>query len=229
MVLGRNVGRHHHQVRHDEHLGDVGEVLDRVVAELVHQVRVDDQRGVAAHRQRVAVGRGLGDLRDREIAAGAGDVLDRHALGPGLVPLVAEQPRGDVRRDARREADQDPDRLVGIARLRDAETAASQRQRKRAARRLSPQLFMCPPRARRVSFPPRTAAKIADFNLPLTIRHTFAAVRQNGRPSLAGTRARFARHIRDQGDSHRGLMTMTKELIERSRQRHAFADVPLIV
>ena len=55
--LGRNVGRHHHQVRHDEDLGDVGEVLERIVAELVHQVRVDDERGVAAHRQRVAVGR----------------------------------------------------------------------------------------------------------------------------------------------------------------------------
>ena len=107
-----------------KHLGDVGEVLHRIVGQLREQVGIDDQRRVAAHHQRIAVGRRLGDALDRDVAAGAGDVLDHHRLAPGLGELVAEQPRGDVRRHAGRKADDDLDRLLGVGGLAHASPAA---------------------------------------------------------------------------------------------------------
>jgi hypothetical protein len=61
----------------------------------------------------------------------------------------------------------------------------------------------------------------------LTARHTSAAFRQNGRPSLdepaPASTAIFVTEV------IRGIETMTRELIERSRQRHAFAGLPVIV
>ena len=61
------------------------------------------------------------------------------------------------------------------------------------------------------------------------MRHTFAAVRQNRRLVPAGTAPGSAAIFGTKVIRTAGLTTMTKELIERSRRRHAFADVPLIV
>jgi hypothetical protein len=97
----------------------IGEVLDRIVGQLGEQVGIDHQRGIAAHQQGVAVGRRLGDALDRDVAAGPGDVLDHDRLTPGLGELVAKEPRGDVGRHTGREADDDPDRLLGVVRLRE--------------------------------------------------------------------------------------------------------------
>jgi hypothetical protein len=79
---------------------------------------MDDERPRGAEQQRVAVGRGLGDALGRHVAAGAGHVLDHDRLAPGFGELVAHHPRNRVGGTAGHEADQDAERLVGIARLR---------------------------------------------------------------------------------------------------------------
>jgi hypothetical protein len=60
------------------------------------------------------------------------------------------------------------------------------------------------------------------------MRHTFAALRQNHRPSPAESQPASAAMLMNKliriPSQH-----MTKELIERSRQRHAFADLALVV
>ena len=106
---------------HHEHVGELRghadrhEVLQRVVRRL-QDVRVHRERAHVGQHEGVAVGRGLGDVVDRDVAAGAGAVLD-HDL---LAELLAERPlhdaRGRVGAAARLEADHDGDRLVGVLR-----------------------------------------------------------------------------------------------------------------
>ncbi len=86
-ALRRHVGMHHQQVRGDEDLGDRDEVLHGIERELVVQADAHDQRGVAAHEQRVAVRWRLGGAVGRDVAARAGDVLDHHRLARGCVSL----------------------------------------------------------------------------------------------------------------------------------------------
>jgi hypothetical protein len=61
------------------------------------------------------------------------------------------------------------------------------------------------------------------------MRHTFAALRQNRRLVPAGTAPASPAMFGTKVIRTAGFETMTKELIERSRRRHAFADVPLFV
>jgi hypothetical protein len=60
------------------------------------------------------------------------------------------------------------------------------------------------------------------------MRHTFAALRQNRRPSPAESQPASAAMLMNKLIRTPGRH-MTKELIERSRQRHAFADLALVV
>ena len=113
-VVRGHVGANHEEVRNDEDLRDIGEVLQRIVGKPGHQVGIDDERGVAAERQRVTIGGSLGQALDRKISAGTGDVLDQRRLAPGLGEFFRHDPPGNVGRDSGREAHQDADRLLGI-------------------------------------------------------------------------------------------------------------------
>src|SRR5450631_4190865 len=66
--------------QNDERAGgdepDRREVLARVVADVWIKRRIDGERSGAAEPERVAVGRGLGDLAGAERAAGAAVVFD---------------------------------------------------------------------------------------------------------------------------------------------------------
>jgi hypothetical protein len=115
--LGGYGGRNDQEVRCDEHLGDRGKILERIVGQLVIEARADHQRRVAAHEERVAVRRRLGDPIGCDVAAGAGDVLDDHRLAPAFGEPVGEETCGDVGRHARGKPDDDPDRLFRVARL----------------------------------------------------------------------------------------------------------------
>ena len=91
--LRRHVVVHRQDVGREGDLGDRREVLDRIVRQRLVEAQVGDDRGVARHHQRVAVGRGLGDEAGREAAAGADLALHHHRLAPGRGELVADQAR----------------------------------------------------------------------------------------------------------------------------------------
>ena len=80
----------------------------------------------------------LGDRVGAGVAAGARLVVDQHRLVPGDAQLLADQPRQDVGRAARREGDDDVHRLAGVrrpgraprARRRAPATTASEQARR---------------------------------------------------------------------------------------------------
>ena len=111
-VARRELGLHReHQVGQAD-LGDGLEVLQRVVGDLGEQRRVLDVGG-DGHEQRLAVGRGAGDLLAADHAAGAGAVLDNDGLAPELGELAGEQPAGEVGGAARGKGHDHPDGLCG--------------------------------------------------------------------------------------------------------------------
>jgi hypothetical protein len=138
--VGDEVGdRLHRQVvvdeedrRHHQRGRDRRQVLERIVRQRL-QAGQDGDGGVAGPEQRVTVGRRLGDAVGADGAGVAGDVLDHDRLAPRLGELVGEQTRGDVGGAARREADDELDRLVGPLGLR-GERLAGEREHKRGQR-----------------------------------------------------------------------------------------------
>ena len=103
---------------------------------------MDDERPGGAEQERVAVGRALGDALGRHVAARAGYVLDHNRLAPGFGKLVADHPRNDVGGTAGHKADQDAERLVGIALLR---KRVAYRQQRRQRSRDTDGLHRCSP------------------------------------------------------------------------------------
>ena len=77
-------------------------------------MRIADEHVFGAVQQRVAVGRSLRHQIGREIAAGAGLVLDHDGLAETNRQPLTVKPRDDVDRAARRIADDQPDRPVGV-------------------------------------------------------------------------------------------------------------------
>jgi hypothetical protein len=77
--------------------------------------------------------------------------------------------------------------------------------------------------------PVTTRSKDSTLKLSFTIRHTSAAVHQHRRLVPAGTAPASPAMFGTKVIRTAGFETMTRELIERSRRRHAFADVPLFV
>jgi hypothetical protein len=82
------------------------------------QAWIDDQRRVAAHQQRSAVGGRLGDAIGGDVAAGAGHVFDHERRTPDFREPVGKNARRKVGRRAGCKTDQDFHRPVRIAGLR---------------------------------------------------------------------------------------------------------------
>jgi hypothetical protein len=103
--------RHAHHVGLGDQQRHRREIADRVVAQRRIEELVggkpwpDDEDGVA-------VGIGTGHHVGGDVAAGAGLVLDHHRLAPHLLQAVADQPRGDVSRAARRKRHHDAHRSL---------------------------------------------------------------------------------------------------------------------
>ncbi len=106
-------GRHrqvdlHHQ-RHAHDAGDRRDVADEIELEIVVERGVD---GVVrpGHEQRVAVGRRVRDRLDRDIAAGAGTVVDDYGRSEPLRQPLRDDAGDDVLRAAARKAAEDAHR-----------------------------------------------------------------------------------------------------------------------
>ena len=113
--IERRVGLGDHHQGQEGHQADRREVLDRVVRLLVgHQDRVHVVRE-RRHEQCVAVGRRALYLLRRDKRVGAGLVLHHHALRKRARHVLRDDARDHVGGPARGEADQQLDRLGGIA------------------------------------------------------------------------------------------------------------------
>ena len=90
------------------------EVLERVVADALVEVRVGDERRERGQHHGAAVGRRLGERGERDAAALPGPVLDDDGLAEGRSQALGEDARDEVGRLAGREAHQDLHDLAGL-------------------------------------------------------------------------------------------------------------------
>ncbi len=82
--------------------GDRRETLDRIIGQLGVEARIDHEGHLRANEQRVAVGRGLGDIFRGDLVVGAGLVLDDRLLAPGLGEALRQGAAERVRHPAGR-------------------------------------------------------------------------------------------------------------------------------
>src|SRR5213079_1507345 len=110
-VLRRYLWIHHQHRRRRGDQGDRREVLQRVVAELLVQVRIHHVAADAGEEKRVAVGRRLRRELRADRAAGAGPVVDDDRLAKLRADLLRDRARHGVVAAAGREGDDQVDRL----------------------------------------------------------------------------------------------------------------------
>jgi hypothetical protein len=115
---------------------DGAEVLDRVVGQLVEDVRVHGQRADVAEHQRVLVV-GAGHLGHGDVAGAAGLVLDVDGLAQRLGQLGRDGARDDLAAAARRERHEQADGTAGPGGVREAgQRQAGGGQQQQAAERV---------------------------------------------------------------------------------------------
>jgi hypothetical protein len=110
--VGQHAGIDHHHDRQVIHRGHGREVLHRVVASFLVQVR-REHGGRGQHHERVAIGRALHDLGGRDRARSACTVVHHHGLLQAFAQLLAHDARSRVGGAARRKGDNELDHLVG--------------------------------------------------------------------------------------------------------------------
>ena len=93
---------------------DQGEILVGVIGQLVEQERIERQRAVIDHADRVAVGVGLRALLGGRDAAGAAAVLDHQLLAEPGGELGRRRPHDHVGDAAGGDRHDHPDRPVGV-------------------------------------------------------------------------------------------------------------------
>ena len=113
-----NRGMNQQQIGAVRNQADRREIPDRIERELRIDADIDGLRSHRAEKQRVAVGRrARGEFR-RDVAAGAGAIVDHHLLAPALAQPLAHHARENIGGAARPERDDDADRFRRIV-LRD--------------------------------------------------------------------------------------------------------------
>jgi hypothetical protein len=104
------------------------EIFHRVVAER-HQVRIGGDVGVAAHHQRIAVGRGARHRFGADAAVRADAVLDHHRLADAFGELRADDARREIGAAAGGKGDDDADGAHGIVLRRCARCERQQEEK----------------------------------------------------------------------------------------------------
>ena len=124
--LHRRVHHQHGRVEHRH--ADRREILDRVVAQVAAQCRIDRDRAHRGEEQGVAVGVRLGDVFGRDRAVRARPVLDDDGLSEQSSEPLGEEARDEIGGAAGGEGDHELDRPVGIVlRLRAARCRQGER------------------------------------------------------------------------------------------------------
>jgi hypothetical protein len=100
--------------RHVDHLCHGHQVAHRVDGQVGEYRRIDRDRADVAEEHRVAVGRGLRRGVDADVARGAGAVVDHDLLAEQLGEPRLHDAADEVRRAARGERNDHPDRTICI-------------------------------------------------------------------------------------------------------------------
>ena len=102
-------------LRADAKTGDGHKIFDRVVRQLAVGVRRGDEGGVGGHQQRVAIGRGSGDVLGADLAGAAARlVLDHYLLTPGLREPLCQRAADYIGDAAGRKRHDDVNGLDGV-------------------------------------------------------------------------------------------------------------------
>ena len=106
-IVGKQQQRH---IGADRDRHEIVEIMPRALGK--QQRRRGGGKGDVVKQQRMAVGRGLGDLIGADRAAATADILDDKALPHGLGQAIGDQPRQQVGGGAGRERHHDPHRAA---------------------------------------------------------------------------------------------------------------------
>ncbi|MCX7312432.1 MAG: hypothetical protein NTV56_12095 [Alphaproteobacteria bacterium] len=93
---------------------DRHEVVDRIIGKLAVEVRIEHERRIRAHQQRVAVGRSLGHAVDPDVTGTADLVLHYELLTERFSQPLGQRAGQDVGDPAGRERHDDMDGLAEI-------------------------------------------------------------------------------------------------------------------
>jgi hypothetical protein len=104
---------------HQQHIGDCSHDRHRlelggIEGDVLVEQRIDRERGRLRGEQRVAVRIGGKHRFRADIAGGTGAVLHHHRLAEALLQAIGDDARDGIDAAAGRNADDDPDRPVGI-------------------------------------------------------------------------------------------------------------------
>ena len=121
--FGRNAGVNAQHQRVASHPRDRGEVLHRIVADVLHQVGRRRMRAICAHEQRVAVRRRARDVKRRQRPVRARAVVDHDGLLERSAEVLSDHAGDRVGGAARPERNNHRDRLgrIGVGAGRSAE------------------------------------------------------------------------------------------------------------
>ena len=132
--LGRYAGMHGQNVGEIDRQANRRDVGLRIVARVLHGVGIDRQDADIGQQDGVAVGRRAQHLAGRDIAAGAGLVVDHDRQAAALGQLLRQDAGDDVAAAARRKTDQQAE-LLRRERLRPGGARQQAGQRSRADQR----------------------------------------------------------------------------------------------
>ena len=104
----------------NHHIGNRLELLERIVERTALEDRLGDVGARSAQQDGVAVGTGAGDRGGAERTAAAALVLD-HDGAEQRLDLLRPRAADGIEPAARRKRNHQPDRTIGIARLRECE------------------------------------------------------------------------------------------------------------
>jgi hypothetical protein len=96
---------------------DRREILDRVIADIAEQARIRDVSR-RDRNQRMTVRRCASGKLTRDVAPGAGTVVDDERLSQRIGKLLRDQPRNGIGSSAGRQPDKYPHRPVRVGRRR---------------------------------------------------------------------------------------------------------------
>ena len=114
-ALDRHARRHDQHTRDHADAGDRRKILNWVVRQIFHEIRIDDLRTWRTVKQRVAIGQCLGDEIGADGCPAAGSVVHQDDFSQALAKRTGDDTRHRIRGSSRGEGDDQPDRPRGIA------------------------------------------------------------------------------------------------------------------
>ena len=117
----------HQNIRYCRDHGNGGEILADIVRYVAIEAGIDREISCRGEYQRITVRRGFGAKGHTDVASGAGVIFDHHRLTHVGADPLADDPRKRIGRPARRERNDQSNRLTGVG-VRGESELGGQRQ-----------------------------------------------------------------------------------------------------